>query len=398
MKFPKILFVSFLFVLFALAGCDKNDNSVDNPVSSDINSTDESSNTDALPALSKYGGFGNDQAVYTLSNSSAGNEVIVFSRSGDGSLSNSGAYSTGGTGTGSGLGSQGSLILEGNLLFAVNAGSNEISVLSTKGSGLTLVDKKPSGGEEPVSLTVHGNLLYVLNAGGTGNITGFRIHFGGSISQIPNSTMPLSSESAGPAQIEFSPDGEVLIVTEKATNSIDTYVVGYFGVAHGPITQASAGDTPYGFVFDKRGHLIVSDAYGGNALAGAMSSYFISRRGIRLITGPVYDSQTAPCWVAITNNGRFAYTTNTGTRNISGYTVDRFGRLKLFDGGGNTASTGAGSKPIDMAVSNDSQYLYALSGGTNTISIFRIDNGHGGLTPVGTVSGFSDGTVGLAAN
>jgi len=313
-------------------------------------------------------------------------------------MSMAGSFSTGGTGTGAGLGSQGALVLDGGLLFAVNAGSNDISVLSVGENGLTLIDKKSSGGTMPVSLTTHGRLLYVLNAGLTENITGFRINNDGTISQISGSTQPLSGASVGPAQIEFSPNGRVLVVTEKATNMIDTYVVGFNGIASGPNTQASAGNTPYGFAFDNKGHLIVSDAFGGGANAGAMSSYNVSSGGINLITGPVYDSQTAPCWVAITKNGRFAYTTNTGTSNISGYRIRHNGGLVLFHDGGNTASTGSGSAPIDMAVSNNSQYLYALSHGTNTISVFRIDNGHGRLFAVQTVSGLIGSSAGLAAN
>ncbi len=322
----------------------------------------------------------------------------MFRRSGNGTLTMAGSFSTGGTGTDAGLGSQGALVLDGNLIFAVNAGSDEVSVLSVRGNGLTLVDKKSSGGTHPISLTTNGRFLYVLNDGGTGNIAGFKINHDGTIYQIAGSIQPLGSGAAGPAQIEFSPSGRLLVVTEKATNMIDTYVVGFGGVTSGPITQASAGDTPYGFVFDNRGRIIVSDAFGGGSLAGAMSSYDVSSSGISLISGPVYDKQTAPCWVAITKNGKFAYTTNTGTSNISGYRVRHNGSLELFNDGGNTASTGAGSSPIDMAVSNNSQYLYALSHGTNTISVFRIDNGHGRLKSVETVSGLTSATIGLAAD
>jgi 6-phosphogluconolactonase (cycloisomerase 2 family) len=250
----------------------------------------------------------------------------------------------------------------------------------------------------PISLTVYDNLLYVLNAGGAGNINGFRINNNGSLTQIPGSTQPLSDGSAGPAQVEFSTDGKILVVTEKANNAISTYLVGSDGTASGPNTQASAGNTPFGFAFDKRGHLIVSDAFGGGAFAGAMSSYNVSAGGVSLITGPVFNSQTAPCWVVVTKNGKFAYTTNTATSNISGYKIGNNGALTLFNDGGNTASTGAGSSPIDMAVSNNSQYLYALSGGTNTITAFRINNGHGGLSSIETESGIPAGTVGLAAN
>jgi 6-phosphogluconolactonase len=386
MKYTRIFTAVFFLFLLIFAGCEKNDvSTIDGPV-----------NDNDLQSLSKLNG--DTHAVFTLSNSSAGNEVIMFKRAGDGSLTSAGSFSTGGTGTDDGLGSQGALVLDGNLLFAVNAGSNEVSVLSVHGYGLTLIDKKASGGTHPISLTTNGRLLYVLNDGGTGNIAGFKINHDGTITQIAGSIQPLSSGASAPAQIEFSPNGRLLVVTEKATNMIDTYVVGFNGVASGPITQASAGDTPYGFVFDNRGRIIVSDAFGGGSLAGAMSSYNVSSNGISLISGPVYDNQTAPCWVAITKNGRFAYTTNTGTSNISGYKVKRNGSLELFSDSGNTASTGAGSKPIDMAVSNNSQFLYALSHGTNTISAFRIDNGHGRLRSVATVSGLTSATIGLAAN
>jgi len=88
-----------------------------------------------------------------------------------------------------------------------------------------------SGGVNPVSLTTRQNLLYVVNAGyfpGTaddalpGNITGFSID-DGRLSPLRESTQALSrSDSAvGPAEIAFSPDGDQLAVTEKATNVID---------------------------------------------------------------------------------------------------------------------------------------------------------------------------------
>lgn len=392
MKNLKIFTAVLFFLVLIFAGCEKRDvGSINGPVNGD--------DTQAL-AKHDFGNMGdhNVHAVYTLSNSAAGNEVVMFKMSGYGILTKVGSFSTGGTGTGSGLGSQGSLILEGGLLFAVNAGSNEVSVLAVAENGLTLVDKKPSGGMTPISLTTHGRLLYVLNSGGSGNITGFKINNGGTISQISGSTQPLSGPSSGPAQIEFSPDGRALVVTEKATNMIDIYTIGSDGSASGPIVQSSAGDTPYGFAFDKRGHLIVSDAFGGGSLGGAMSSYDVSPGGISLITGPVYNKQTAPCWVVVTKNGRFTYTTNTGTSNISGYRIRYNGGLVLFNDGGNAASTGAGSHPIDMAVSNNSQYLYALSQGTNTISVFRIDNGHGRLRSVQTVGGLTSSSAGLAAN
>jgi 6-phosphogluconolactonase (cycloisomerase 2 family) len=189
----------------------------------------------------------------------------------------------------------------------------------------------------------------------------------------------------------------MLVVTEKLTNMIDTYLINPDGTSEGPNVQPSVGNTPFGFEFDNTGHLIVSDAFGGGAGAGAMSSYTVDYSGINLITGPVTNDQTAPCWVVVTNNGKFAYTTNAGTGNISGYYVSSDGRITLFNDGGNTGSTGTGSSPIDMALSNNSEYLYALGAGTHTISVFRIDNRTGSLSSVQTVTGLPDHAAGLAA-
>jgi 6-phosphogluconolactonase len=387
MKYPYLLIVSLIVLIVSFAGCQKD---LDNPTA--VNSEDFS-------ALDRSGVNENIFAVVTESNSAAGNEIVVYTRNHNGSISLMGSFSTGGLGSGAGLGSQGAVVLSGKFIYAVNAGSADISVLRVDGSSLTLADKESSGGIHPVSLTVHHNLLYVLNAGGEGNITGFRINGGnGTLTQIPGSERPLSGPAAGPAQIEFSPDGRLLVVTEKVTNSIDTYSLNPDGTADGPVVEPSEGNTPFGFEFDNRGHLIVSDAYGGSAGAGAMSSYNVGSGGVNLITGPVTNGQTAPCWVTVTNNGRFTYTTNAGTGNISGYDVHPDGSITLFTDGGSTGSTGTGSSPIDMALSNNSEYLYALGAGTHTISVFRIDNITGALTSVQTVTGLPDFAAGLAAN
>ncbi len=337
-------------------------------------------------------------AVYTLTNGAGGNAVLVFDRGGDGTLSPAGSFATGGLGTGSGLGSQGALVLSNNgrWLYAVNAGSNEISVLSVDEDGLSLASKVESGGVGPISLTVAHDLLYVLNAGDAthaANIVGFGIGPHGKLSALAGSSRRLSGASVGPAQIQFSPDGRLLVVTEKGTNSIDTYVVAHNGLASGPNVQPSAGATPFGFDFDKRGHLIVSDAFGGAAGASALSSYSLTAGGVLgAITPLAPDGQTAACWVVTTKNGRYAYTTNTGSANVSSYTIGRDGSISLLDAVAGT--TGGG--PIDADVAKDSRYLYTLDSGAHRISAFAI-HGDGSLAPIAGVSGLPAGAVGLAA-
>jgi len=152
--------------------------------------------------------------------------------------------------TGGDLGSQGALVLSdnGRWLFAVNAGSNEVSVIAADGNNLHLTDTVASGGEKPISLTSHGNWLYVLNAGDGGNITGFRLGRNGHLAPIPSSTQYLSNNGAGdapgPAQVAFRPDGRQLVVTEKGANQILTYDVRRSGQATAPVVNASEGMTP----------------------------------------------------------------------------------------------------------------------------------------------------------
>lgn len=352
----------------------------------------------AAPALASGGGR-SDGAVYTLTNSAAGNSVAVFDRARDGSLTPEGTVPTGGNGTGAGLGSQGALVLDDDRLFAVNAGSNTISMLRVGHRGrVSLTDVAHSGGARPLSLTVHGKLLYVLNAGDAAtpaSIRGF-LALWGKLIPLPGSSRPLSTAAPDPAQVEFSPSGRHLVVTEKATNTIVTYRVGRFGYAGGPNAQPSAGQTPFGFAFDKRGRLVVSEAFGGAPDASALSSYALARDGtVTPITATAATTETAACWVVVTKNGRYTYTSNTGSNSISGYRIANDGALTLLDADGKTANTGAA--PADMALARGSRLLYSLNGGVPEIQGFVV-NGDGSLDSIGAVGGLPAGTAGLAAS
>src|SRR3989454_6668149 len=194
----------------ALAACEPNP-SVTGPAAA----LQAARAADVSAAVSDPGG------VYTLTTQVGGNAVAVFTRGADGRLTAAGTVSTGGTGTGASLGSQSAVTLsdDGRWLFAVNAGSNDVSVFSVSPPGLALASRTASGGTLPISLTVHGNVLYVLNAGGTGNISGFAVGTSGALTAIAGTTRPLSGSNVGPAQVSFSPDGRRLVVTEKDRKS-----------------------------------------------------------------------------------------------------------------------------------------------------------------------------------
>jgi 6-phosphogluconolactonase (cycloisomerase 2 family) len=342
----------------------------------------------ALGALAAAGAAmaNGGKAVYTLTNGAAGNAVAVFDRAGNGSLTPAGSVLTGGNGTGATLGSQGALALDGNNLVAVNAGSNTVTLLRVDGHGPGLRDLEPSGGTTPISVTIHDRLVYVLNAGGAGNISGFW-NWHHRLVPIPGSSRPLSGNATDPAQIQFSPDGRTLAVTEKATSRIDTYSIGFGGYASGPVSTPSAGATPFGFAFDKKGRLVVSEA-----VASQLTSYAVAGNGTVSKITTVPDGQGAACWVAVNDNGKYAYTANTSTGNISSYGIDKDGSLSLLAG---VAATIPG--PLDLALSQGSQYLYALSNGAHRIDAFRVAS-DGSLSFVGSTPPLPAGTVGVVAS
>src|SRR6266568_5169241 len=247
----------------------------------------------AVVALSSLPSFAAAGAVYTLNNSSSGNAVLAFNRSADGQIVFVGLVATGGTGTGAGLGNQGALAIDAanQFLFAVNAGSNDISVFRIRENGLRLVDRVPSGGKQPISLTVSRKVLYVLNngaaVGGSDSIAGFAVGANGHLKPIVGG-LPLSAASVGPAQIGFNTDGDILLVAEKNTNNIDVFTVDDDGVAVGSTVVPSAGQTPFGFAFGKRNEVFVSDA-----LVARQTPEQYLRISSRM-TGPYGQSQESP--------------------------------------------------------------------------------------------------------
>ncbi len=335
--------------------------------------------------------------LFTSTNAPTGNELLVYTAPREGAPTLQARLATQGTGTGTGLGNQGAVTLSrsGRFVFVVNALSNSVSTFAIRRDGLELRSTVDSGGQRPISVTEHDGIVYVLNADGAGNITGFRNQRGQL--QALGSSQPLSAATGtGSAQVGFSPDGDVLLVTEKATNKLSSYRVRRDGSIDAPVVTASSGMTPFGFAFDRRGRALVSEAFGGAANASAVSSYdFESWAPAKpmLISASVRDTQSAACWVVTTPNGRYAYVTNTASGNISSYTIQRSGAIALAQGIAATSDAG----PIDAAVAADGRNLFVLNGRGNSITAYGIAR-DGTLTASGRATGLPAGSNGLAAN
>jgi 6-phosphogluconolactonase (cycloisomerase 2 family) len=322
--------------------------------------------------------------VFVQTDNPAGNQVVAYHRNADGTLVGAGAYSTGGLGgalNGSQvdhLASQGSLTYDPtqDLLYAVNAGSNSVSVFSVRGDQLALRQVISSGGDFPVSVAVHGSSVYVLNAL-SASVQGF-VSFFGRLYPLPGSTRSLGFSVptdttqfvSTPGQVAFSPNGSQLLVTTKASGSdIDVFGVGRFGyLSTSPVVNAEPGAVPFAVTFDSGGHLVVSDA-GTNAL----STFTLSPAGTVSPIDTVLTGQNATCWVASAQGYFFA--SNAGSADLTTFAEQPSGQLTLQQ------ETGTDPGTVDAAASPDGQDLYVQTGGTGTVDEYRVGPG-GTLTRI----------------
>ena len=335
--------------------------------------------------------------VFTSTNAAAGNELLIYDAARNGALRLLQRLGTHGIGSGGGLGNQGAVTLSesGRHLFVCNAGSHTVATFRVRRAGVVLTSVVPSGGERPVSVAEEDGVVFVLNAGGAGNVSGFR-NRRGVLEPIAGAQQPLSAAGGtAPAQVGFTEQGRVLVVTEKATNKITTYRVRHDGSLGAPLVSASSGMTPFGFAVDRRGTVLVSEAVGGAAGASTLSSYVFDhgQPQPRLVSASIGSGQSAACWVVVTPDGRHAYVTNTASGNISAYRIGRRGEAALAQA--IAAVTDAG--PIDAAIAPRGRQLFVLNGSGRTIQSFAIDR-EGQLAAQGRADGLPAGANGLAAN
>jgi hypothetical protein len=339
-------------------------------------------------------------AVFVQTDNPAGNSILAYDRTAGGGLRPAGSYPTGGLGgvlTGSvvdHLASQGSLVLDrdNNLLYAVNAGGDTITVFGVHGDRLARRQVLSSGGTFPVSIAVHGNLVYVLNARDGGSVQGY-LRIGATLIRIPSWHRGLGLEPTAtpefthtPGQVAFTPDGAKLIVTTKAgSNAVDIFSVGLGGLSATPVVNILPGAVPFAVAFDTRGHLVVAEA-GPNVAA----TFTVNRDGTLTPLAQAATGQAATCWIAGTGNT--FYLSNAGSGSVSGFTGNGDGTLTAL------GNTGTHPGTVDATVTANGRYLYVQTGAAGIVDGYRV-NADGSLTALGstTVPG-SAGGEGIAAS
>jgi 6-phosphogluconolactonase (cycloisomerase 2 family) len=322
--------------------------------------------------------------VYVNDNTAGTNTIAAFDRHADGSLTpvDGSPFPAGGAGAGTGLASQGAVQVSdnGRYLLAVDAGSNQVSVLRIKHDGsLRLVSVASSGGALPDSVTVHGDLVYVANSGaGDSNYTGFILAHHGELIRLPGSTVTLPA-TAAPADVLFNQNGTKLVGTEVGPSVIDSFTVGRNGLltAAPDSPLAAQGLGPFGSEFrpTNPNQLFVSNAHNVGAGTGTISAFNDAQNGTLSPIGssPFADLQTAPCWVEISPSGQFLFTVNTGSGEISRYSIARDGKLTLLGSTPVGATGGVGA--VDARLSLDGRTLYVDESRIGKVGEFAVNGG-----------------------
>jgi 6-phosphogluconolactonase len=349
----------------------------------------------SLTAATATSAMAGDGALFTQTNDPDGNAVQRFDRAPDGTLHPAGTFPTGGVGLAGLGGRQGAVELsgDGRTVYAVNAGSDSVTALRVRHSGLEAVDSAPSGGTAPVSIAERAGRVYVLNAGGTPNVTAFRAGEDGELRPIPGGTRSLAGGAAGAAQVSVTPDGSALVVSERVANRLETLPLDQLGRPGEPVVTPSSGAVPFGFGITSDGDVVVSEAG-----ASTVSSYRLEAGGaLATVTPSLAVGQGAACWLAVSPHGGYAYTGN-ASGSISGFAIGADGALTALDGDGRTAVLAP--SPRDLDFDRSGRFLYAISPGTaaagGRVTGYRVGP-DGSLTEITSVPAAA-GITGAAAS
>jgi DNA-binding beta-propeller fold protein YncE len=327
---------------------------------------------------------GSPGALFVQTDNPAGNAVVAYDRAADGALRPAATYPTGGLGgvlDGSvvdHLASQGSLTYDraSGLLYAVNAGSDTLTVFAVDGDRLTRRQVVPSFGDFPVSVAAQGHRVYVLNARGGGSLQGY-LRVGRQLLPIPAWHRPLGLDPAAtpefthtPGQVAFTPDGRRLIVTTKANgNAVDVFALDRFGgpSAH-PVTTVLPGAVPFAVAFDADGNLALAEA-GPNAVA----TFALDANGSLRPIAEAPTGQAATCWIVQVNGRLYLSNAGSGTVSVLDSALAPIG----------LTATRAGT--VDSAAGPDGRFLYVQTGAAGGVDAFRIA-ADGTLVPAGSVT------------
>ena len=228
-------------------------------------------------------------------------------------------------------------------LFAVNSGSNTISVFDIAADGsLSPIEGSPfpSGGVNPVSLGLARDFLYVVNknrdpqnssqeaSGSLANYTAFRVTPRGRLIPVPDSTVSVPTGS-DPTQVLISPDQRLLFGAEQTSGVLRSFKILPEGrLLQSPNSPLTLPDSefppgsppPPHQPLGLQSHPSKPILYVGFVTINKLGVYsYDQATGKLTFLKTVPNSGQAPCWIITNRAGTRLYTANTADNSVTVY-------------------------------------------------------------------------------
>lgn len=329
------------------------------------------------------------ETLYTMTNVAGPNAVAAFNIDPQtGLLQFQALYPTGGIGNPNTVrSSQNAMVTDGNYLYVVNPGSNDISVFEINQNGtLTLMGPPmPSGGIRPVSLAIsRQGLMYVANQGDftttPANYSGFW-STNGRLSPVQNSAVQLTLNSK-PSQLLFSDDGKFLIGARPAASTIDTFHVSDSGQLE-RLGEYTGQPGAFAMEFNPviRHQLVFTLAF----FPGSATYEITGSNELHQLSTAADPFAGDPCWLVVRNDGKALWLSGFFESGVSLHEIGPNGEL-TFIGKHDTSAFGQFS--TFLASDADQRFMYEVIPGSNVVHAMQItgDTANGGLSDMQTVS------------
>ncbi|KAF5012738.1 hypothetical protein FDECE_1231 [Fusarium decemcellulare] len=344
------------------------------------------------------------KAIYLLTNDEA-NGVVALPIGKDGTLSKGRVTMTGGAGsvavdadgkpaTPDALISQSALTIAGNHIFAVNAGSNTLSMLAISRSDPTKLKmvgqpvKVPGEFPNTVAASAKNNVVCVGSTGAKAGVScsSFSRKGLGAMDELRSFDLGQTTPPVGPtntvSQVLFSEDESMLFAMVKgdpAVNKTGFVSVSAVMQSNGAamVAQDDTRSSPNGTAVLFGSQIIpgTSNVFATDAAFGAaiLSVDPASSKATTMATGKV-EGQTATCWVAISPATKTAFVTDVGRNRLVEMSLEDASVMSELD-----LSCNGDPGLIDVAAAGN--FLYALSPGNGTtkaaVTVADVSGGSG---------------------
>ncbi|PFH46432.1 hypothetical protein AMATHDRAFT_7812 [Amanita thiersii Skay4041] len=333
-------------------------------------------------------------AVYFMSDQPDGNYLFAAEINVDGKLALRNAYYTGGVGAHASapgpdpLFSQGSIVTsqKSNVVVTVNPGSGTLSAFQINPDDPTSLEiiGKPvrSGGDFPVSVTMNerGDMVCALNGGKMNGISCFKLNTRKGLTPWKNTMRPLNLNQTTPAtgpemsvgDIEFTADGNMVVVSVKGNPPQPGYMAIWEVKPDGTLSDTHAtipgGKLPWS----------VTNIRGKNATLAADAGLGFDIFDLSKMAEPSakaaefpVTAQGAVCWSGYSDKTGNYYLADLNTAHITEIHIDD--NLNATVVNSYATDLNDGTIEFDITPVNGKDYLYVLAANATSIEVFALD-------------------------